>query len=88
MSTLLLALAFICVGWGVVSFIVVTDYLSKRGVKINFLLIRILMFKYMNQYHRMTKEERGKPGPWYYSFLVSMWLAAALVIIGLILRAR
>jgi len=33
---------------------------SKRGVKINFLWLRLYVIKYMHQYKKMTKEETGK----------------------------
>jgi hypothetical protein len=79
-------LALLSVVWGIVSAIVITSYLSARGVKINILFFRIMILKYIHQYHEITKKERGKPGPWFYSYIASMNLALALVIIGIIFR--
>jgi len=87
MSDLFLGLAILCVVWGVVSSIVIATYLSRRGVKINWLFFRILMLKYIHQYHQITKRESGKPGPWFYSYIVSMNLALACAIAGLILKS-
>jgi len=87
MSDLFLGLAILSVAWGIVSAMIVTVYLSRRGVKINYLLIRILIIKYIHQYHQITRQETGKPGPWFYSYVVSMLLALAFAALGLGLRA-
>lgn len=86
MSDLILALALMSVGWGVVSSIAIVSFLSSRGVKINFFLLRVMILKYVNDYHRITKEETGVPGPWYYSYIISMFLALVFAIAGLVLR--
>jgi hypothetical protein len=71
---------------GVVSSIAVTAYVSERGVKINYFLWRIMIFKYFNDYVAMTKKEKGRPGVWYYTFLVGMSLAFVFVVIGIAVR--
>ena len=86
MSNLFLILAIVCVLFGVVSSILITAFLSKRGIKINYLLIRIYIYKYINQYRKVTKEENGKVGPLFYSFIVSFILALLFAIIGMILK--
>lgn len=88
LNEILLYLALLSVVWGVVSAIVITSYLSQRGVKINFLLLRIMIIKYVHQYHELTRNESGRPGPWFYSYILSMNLALILAVIGLILKAR
>ena len=87
MSNLFLGLAILSVVWGIVSSMIIVSYLSRRGVKINFLFIRILILKYIHQYHQLTRQETGKPGPWFYSYVVSVLLALAFAILGLSLRA-
>jgi uncharacterized oligopeptide transporter (OPT) family protein len=67
MSDLFFVLAIVSVGWGIVSSIVISSFLSNRGVKINLLFFRVLVLKYIHQYHRITMQENGKPGPWFYS---------------------
>jgi hypothetical protein len=85
MRNLLFALAVISAAWGIVSSIYIALFLSKHGVKINLPLFRILVLKYIHQYHSISVQESGKPGPWFYSYIISMCLALAFVIIGMLL---
>ncbi len=86
MSNLFFIVAILCVVWGVVSSIVITAFLSNRGIKINFLFFRILVLKYIHDYHTITVRESGKPGPWFYSYIVSMNLALIFAIVGIVLK--
>jgi hypothetical protein len=86
MSDFFFAVAILGVFWGIVSSIVISSFLSKRGVKINLLFFRILVLKYIHQYHSITRQENGKPGPWFYSYIISMNLALVFVIVGIVLR--
>jgi hypothetical protein len=45
-----------------------------------------LVLKYIYQYHKITLQEHGKPGPWFYSYIISMNLALVLAIIGGVLN--
>ena len=85
-SNVFLILAIVCVLCGVVFSIMITTFLSKRGTKINFLLIRIYIYKYVNQYRKITEEETGKVGPLFYSFIVSFILALIFAIVGAVLK--
>jgi hypothetical protein len=87
MSIFFFIIAIGCAVWGIISAMCITSYLSKQGVKINYLLIRILIIKYVHQYAKMTREKYGKSGVWYYSYIISMNLALIFVIIGLILKS-
>jgi len=71
--------------WGIISSITITSYLQKRGIKINWFLYRIKIFQYINDYKRMTIEETGSPGFWYYSFTISMAAALFFTLCGLFL---
>ena len=86
MSNLFFILAIASVAWGIVSSIAITAFLSKRGIKIDFLFSRILVLKSIHQYHKITTEENGKPGPWFYSYIISMNLASVFVIVGIVLK--
>ncbi|MGB7061473.1 MAG: hypothetical protein WBF13_03865 [Candidatus Zixiibacteriota bacterium] len=86
MSGLFFTLAIISVAWAIVSSIVISSFLSKRGVKINLLFFRILVLKYIHQYHKITVQEKGKPGPWFYSYIISINLALICVILGMLLN--
>jgi len=48
--------------------------------------IKILILKYVHQYRKITMQENGRPGPWFYSHVVSMNLALVLAITGIMLK--
>jgi hypothetical protein len=54
---------------------------SKRGVKISFLWLRLYIIKYMHQYKKITKEETGKVGPLFYPCLVSIYVALVSAVV-------
>ena len=87
MSNLFFVLAIISAVLGVVSSIVITSWLSKRGIKINYPFIKVLIIKYVHQYRKITQQETGKPGPWFYSYVISMNLALVFAIVGFVLKA-
>ena len=86
MSNLFFVLAIISVACVIASSIIIAAFLSKRGIRINYLFFRVLMFRYINQYRRITMEETGKPGPWFYSFVTAMILALIFAVTGIILK--
>ena len=86
LSNVLLGIAFVSLAWGIVSSIVITDTLQKRGVKINWIFLRIMIIKYVGQYRDITRKETGRTGPWFYSYIIAVNVALAAVIVGLILR--
>jgi hypothetical protein len=67
-----------------VSFIRIISYLEKRNVKINYFLIRILMWKYVSQYKKMTLEETGSVGSLYTTYCTSAILMLASVAAALL----
>jgi len=87
LSNLFLGMALVSVTWGIVSMIVITSFVAERGIKINFFLYRLYIFKYINQYKQITESENGEPGPWFYSFLISMNMALVLTVVGAILKS-
>jgi hypothetical protein len=86
MSNALLILAVVFVGLFVIFSMMIVQELSKRGVKINFVLLRLYVIKYISQYKQITLKETGKIGPLYYPCIVSVILALVLAIAGLTLR--
>ena len=86
MSNTFFILALASVVWGVVSSIAITSFLARRGVKINYVFIKVLILKYIYQYRKITTQENGKPGVWFYSYVASMNLALVLAIAGIVLR--
>ena len=78
--------ALVSVIVGIVFMIMIVSFLSKRGIKINYIFLRLYIIKYIHQYRKITIEENGKPGNLFYAFIVSMNLALVLAVIGIILR--
>jgi len=78
-----LILAFMLVY--VISSIAIIDYLSKRGVKINWILLRLMIIPYVDKYRKLTKKEDGKTGKLYYVWLGSVNLALVCFILSVIL---
>ena len=64
LSNVLLGIAFVSIAWSIVSSLVITDALLKRGVKINWIFLRIMIIKYIGQYREVTRKETGRTGPW------------------------
>ena len=86
MSVFFLAIALLSGLWGIVSAIRIAVFLSARGHKISFIFFRLLIPKYVHDYQKITTQENGRPGPWFYSFITAMNLALLCAIIGLSLR--
>ena len=79
----ILALAF---GVCFITFsMMIVHQLSKRNVKINYLLLRFLIPKYAFQYKKMSQRENGKVGSLFYGWIISINLALLCVILGFIL---
>lgn len=81
-----MGLAIMFVGLFVVFSIMIVNEVSKRGVKINFFLLRLYIIKYIHQYRKITKEETGKIGPLYYPCVISVNLSWVFAIAGLLLK--
>ena len=81
MGNVLAALAVVCALWGVVGALLIVADLQKRGVKINFLWIRLLIIKYLGQYASITREETGRVGPLFYHYVVPLNIALVLCVI-------
>lgn len=84
MNDFILGLTIISVIWGIVSAIVMTVHVSRRGQKINILFFKLYVLKYIHQYRKITAEENGRPGIWYYSFIIAMNFALIIAILGIL----
>jgi hypothetical protein len=86
-SDILLVVAIVSALWGVASAVLIAEALRKRGVKINWVFLRFLILsKYLGQYRDITRQETGRTGPLFYSYIIAMNLALVLAIAGIILR--
>jgi hypothetical protein len=86
-GSLFLGLALVSVCWGIISAMVITAFVTARGTKTNYFLHRLYIMKYVSQYKQITEAENGEPGPWFYSFAVSMNFALLCSFTGLILKS-
>ena len=86
MANALLASAIVFVILFVVFSMMIVRELSRRGVKINFFLLKLYIIKYIHQYRRITKEETGRIGPLYYPCIGSVNLALICAVLGLALK--
>jgi hypothetical protein len=68
----------------------ITHYLSKHGIKINYWNIRLYMIKYLRQYRKVTIEENGKPGNLFFAWLVSigLFLVSAVILVVFIITGN
>lgn len=62
----------ICLVWFVITSMRITDYLQKKGEKINWFLIRLLLPSYADKYKKLTREETGQTGPLYMQWIISV----------------
>jgi hypothetical protein len=86
MSTVFFVLAIVSVIFGVVFSIFILSFLSRHGIKINYLLLRLYIIKYVQQYRELTLEQDGKPGRLFYAYIFSMILALVFAAIGIALK--
>ncbi|MBU0743420.1 hypothetical protein KKG45_13705 [bacterium] len=85
-SNTFLFLAILSVAWGVATSLRITAWLQKRGVKINYVFIRMMIIRYVHQYREMSRTEFGHAGPLFYNYVIAMNIALVCAVIGLALR--
>jgi hypothetical protein len=88
MPNAFLITALVLTGSFAILSMMIVHQLSKRGVKINFWLLRLYLIKYISQYKQITLKETGKVGPLYYPCLTSIALALVSAVVGLILKLQ
>ena len=87
-SSFLIAIAVVSALYAVASAIMIGAVLQKRGVVVNWVWFRVgFLSKYLNQYRDVTRQETGRIGPLFYSYVVAINLALVTAIVGLLLRA-
>jgi len=86
-SNIFLAIAVASALWGVGSAVLIAQALQKRGIKVNWVFLRLLILsKYLGQYRDITRQETGRTGPLFYSYIIAMNLALVAAIVGIVLR--
>lgn len=86
MANIFLMLSLVCIVLWIIFAMMIVHELSKRGVKINFFLLRLLIIKYVQQYKQITLAETGKVGPLFYPCIVSISMTFIFAIIGFLLK--
>ena len=77
-------LGIICVIWAVVSAIMITVYMHRRGRKISILWLRFMILKYLHEYATITREETGKVGPLFYHYVVPLNIALIILVVMIV----
>jgi hypothetical protein len=75
LTILLAILAFIAVGWYITAGIMIFSELQRRGIKVYFIFLNLMLPFYAHKYKKLTLEETGKPGKLFYHWLVSINIA-------------
>jgi len=77
-------LAGACMIWAVVASLCMGAWLSRHGVRVNWILFRGLMPWYVHRYHEMTREIEGRTGPLFPQFVVPINLALLFAVAAII----
>jgi len=65
----------------------IANELKGRGIKANPWLLRLMLFKYLGDYKRVTVEETGHPGPLYKPCVAALLLTLFFAVCVLIVLA-
>ena len=85
MNIVLITIGVLSIIIYIISTIMIYTFLEKRNEKIeNFIFIRLFLFRYVNNYKRITKNETGKVGSLYCSWLISINVALVCFILLII----
>ena len=76
----LLFLAVACVVWAVVSAVLITAALDRRGITTPFPFIGAFIFRNLIRYRDITRKETGKVGRLFYSYVVPINAALLFVL--------
>ena len=88
MSALIIGLILVCGIWAVTASLLIARDLERRGVHVSYLWLRVMIFKYLSQYRRITLQETGRVGSLFYHYVIPLNMALALTIILVILMFR
>jgi serine/threonine protein kinase len=69
--------------WGIATMFCTAHALDKRGIRINYPLLGLMMIlEYLPRYRALTLQETGRVGPLFYSYIVAMNLALVAVVLA------
>ena len=88
MSALLVGLILACGVWAVAASLLIARDLERRGVHVSYLWLRVMIFKYLSQYRRVTLEETGQVGSLFYHYVIPLNIALVLTVILVVVMFR
>ena len=83
LETLFSAFGIIAIIIFIIATMMIYSYLERRGEKLSFIWLRLLIFSYVNKYVKITKRETGKIGYIFYIWLISINTALLCAILVL-----
>ena len=88
MSTVLIGLILVCGTWAVAASLLIAQDLERRGVRVSYLWLRVMILKYLGQYRQMTLQETGQVGSLFYHYVIPLNIALALTVILTVVMLR
>ena len=80
----LIGIALVFAVIGVVTAIMITAYLDKKGIKTPFPFISVLLFRNLRLYSQTARSESGHTGSLFYIYIISMNSALVVFILFMI----
>jgi len=87
MTIFLAVIAFVAVGWYIVSGIMILNELQKRGEKVYFIFLNFMLPAYASRYKKITLKETGKVGTLFYHWLIAINIALVFGIAAIISKS-
>ena len=87
LTILFAVIAGIAIVWYIVTSLMIVNELLKRGQKINFIFIKLMLPVYAHRYKKMTQEETGKVGLLFYHWVISINTALVFAVTAIIMKA-
>jgi hypothetical protein len=82
---LAVTVALLAALWMIVTMVRILEFLRRRGRRVNPLLLRVMIFRYLADYRRVTTEEWGHPGSLHAQFIGANLLLLASAIAAVLL---
>ena len=78
---ILVGLLIVCAIWAGTASVLIARDLEKRGIPVSIIWLRLMIFKYLHQYRKITREEMGRVGPLFYHYVIPLNVALVLAIV-------
>ncbi len=80
-----LGIGILSAGFSIFYMMQIVNYLSCKGIKINWFLLRLKWFTYMLKYRELTIIETGSIGPYHKAYIISVLCTLVMFITGAVL---